>query len=95
MRKMIMLAVFAAAFSVTAGVPDAFSADDPGETISRFCAEHGDLGLSHGACVTFFTNHNIVPHDATVCKDPATQARVGAKNRGQCVKALKDLKNDD
>jgi hypothetical protein len=72
----------------------AAAGDKSRETISLFCSTYGDLGLSHGGCVAYFTNHNVVPHDTSICRDPDLRERVGARNVGQCVKALKDLKND-
>lgn len=59
--------------------------------ISRFCHDHRDLNLSHGACVAFLVNRNVVPHDAEVCRDPLIRRQVGADSHGRCVKALKDL----
>jgi hypothetical protein len=60
--------------------------------ISKYCSDRGDLGLSHGGCVAFLTANNIVPHDASVCKNKNIQNSVGAKNHGQCMKILRQLR---
>lgn len=64
---------------------------DTASTIAAFCSNHGDLGLSHGGCVAFFTNRNLVPHDASVCLHDDMQRLLGAANHGQCVKKLGDM----
>ncbi len=75
-------------------VSPAVAGDESRETISRFCATYGDLGLSHGGCVAFFTNRNVVPHDTSICRNSDIREGLAARNVGQCVKALKDLKSD-
>lgn len=57
-------------------------------TISKFCRDRGDFGLSHGACVAQFTAGNTTPHNADVCKLDWVQAWVRAANEGECVTAL-------
>lgn len=60
--------------------------------ISAYCASHNDLGLSHGACVAYFTTHNIAPHDASVCQNMSIQTLMGVANHGECMKKLRDLR---
>ena len=57
-------------------------------TISEYCRSHDDFQLSHGACVAYLQNHNIVPHDATVCADAGIRQMLGVANHGQCLKEL-------
>jgi hypothetical protein len=61
-------------------------------TISEYCASRNDLGLSHGACVAYFQTHNVVPHDASVCRDAGIRRLLGVENPGQCVKKLAALR---
>jgi hypothetical protein len=63
-----------------------------GDTVARFCSDRNDLGLSHGACVAFFTNGNTRPHDADVCKLGWVRAWTGADTEGACIAALAALK---
>lgn len=87
-KTQVTIAASVAALGLAAPV---LHAGDAGETISRYCSDHGDFGLSHGACVARFTNGNIVPHHADVCKLDWVLAFSGAKNHGDCVKRLKEM----
>lgn len=49
------------------------------------------MALSHGACVAYFTARNIVPHDASICKDEGVQRWLGVANHGQCVRKLGEM----
>ncbi len=68
------------------------SRDDDKRTISEFCSQYNDLGLTHGGCVAYFETRNVVPHDASVCQDEGIRAMLGAANHGQCVKKLADMR---
>jgi hypothetical protein len=59
--------------------------------ISEYCESHSDLGLSHGACVAYLENHNLVPHDATVCHSAGIQNLLGVTSHGQCVRRLGEM----
>jgi gamma-glutamylcysteine synthetase len=61
-------------------------------TISEYCAARNDLGLSHGACVAHLTTHNVVPHDARVCRDTSIQNRLDVSNHGPCMNKLKAVR---
>ena len=87
---LFLLMVFPAVFFALSPA----AAGDGRKSTALFCSTYGDLGLSHGACVAYFTNGNVVPHDTSICRDPALRKRIGTRNVGQCVKALKDLKAD-
>ena len=82
MKRSISLFLLIAAAAVFFAVSPTAAGGDGRETISRFCATHGDLGLTHGACVAFFTNRNVVPHDASVCRDPDLREQLGADSVG-------------
>ena len=60
----------------------AVSGETERPAIAEYCASHNDLGLSHGACVAYFTTRNVVPHDATVCQDEGLQNLLGVATRG-------------
>ena len=94
MKRTVILFLLAALPAVLFAVSPAAAGEQARETTSRFCSTYGDLGLSHGGCVAYFTNGNVVPHDTSICRDPALRKRIGARSVGQCVKALKDLKAD-
>ncbi len=68
------------------------SRDDDKRTISEFCSQYNDLGLTHGACVAYFETRNVVPHDASVCQMEWIQNVLGVSNHGQCVKKLADMR---
>jgi hypothetical protein len=70
----------------------AFAGEGENTTISEYCTSRSDLGLSHGACVAYFTTRNVAPHDATVCRDAAVQSRLGVSNHGQCVKKMAEMR---
>ena len=70
----------------------ALAGDNEKPAISEYCATHADLGLSHGACVAYFTTHNVAPHDATVCQNAGIQSILGVSNHGQCVKKLGEMR---
>ncbi len=86
----LLLSLPALSFAVSPAV----AGDKGRETISRFCSTYGDLGLSHGGCVAFFTSRNVVPHDTSICRNSDIREGLAVRNAGQCVKALKDLKGD-
>ena len=85
-RSVGVVAILSCVVALRVGIALAAGKDD--ETVSRFCRDRSDLGLSHGACVAFFTNGNTAPHDADVCKLPWVRSFVGADNEGECVTAL-------
>jgi hypothetical protein len=93
MKGRASLVVLAAVAALVFTALPAAAGDSAEKTISLYCSDRGDLGLSHGGCVAYFTNGNTVPHDASICREPRWQEWTGARNAGQCVKALKDLKD--
>lgn len=88
MKKAVVLGILAVLSLALTASTHATAGDNDKVTISEFCAAHNDLGLSHGACVAYFVTHNVVPHDASVCKDESLQRLMGVDNHGQCVKKL-------
>jgi hypothetical protein len=93
MKRTAIIFFLIALPAVFYAVSPAAAGDKARETTSRFCSTHGDLGLSHGGCVAFFTNSNVVPHDASICRNPSLREQLDADSVGQCVKILKDLKS--
>jgi hypothetical protein len=92
MKKSIAVAALSVVSLLGLAALPAFCADNDKTPVSEYCASHGDLGLSHGACVAYFTTHNVAPHDATVCRDPGILGFLGVDNHGQCMKKLADLR---
>jgi len=88
MKKVLAVGLFAALSLTLTASSQAGVSDDDKTTISEFCSTRNDLGLSHGACVAYFVTHNVVPHDASVCKNEGLQELMGVDTRGQCVKKL-------
>ena len=84
MKRSIVLA----SVLLLAGALAAQAAGRDDETVSKFCRDRGDFGLSHGACVAQFTAGNTTPHNADVCKMAWVRAWVRAENEGECVTAL-------
>lgn len=91
MKKSAALSVFSIVSLLAIVAPPAFSEVQDRTTISEYCASRNDFGLSHGACVAYFTTHNITPHDASVCRNPSMQRLVGAANHGECMQKLGDM----
>lgn len=92
MKKLIVGApLLVAGFVGLLAGPVLSQAPDAG-TISEYCADHRDFGLTHGACVAYFQARNVVPHDASVCQDEGIWKFLGVANHGQCVKRLADLR---
>lgn len=85
MKRSIILA---SAGLLLAGALAAHAADRGESTVSKFCRDRGDFGLSHGACVAQFTSGNTTPHNADVCKLDWVRGFVRADNEGECVTAL-------
>ncbi len=92
MRKLIASALGAAAVAV---VPLSLTASpafaDP--DISQLCSQNADLGLSHGACVSFIeSNGNSGAIFPSLCKKIQQQFPVffnaAFKNLGDCVSTL-------
>lgn len=83
-----MQRIFVMSAFVLAGALAAHAADRGEATVSKFCRDRGDFGLSHGACVAQFTTGNSTPHNADVCKLAWVRAFVRADNEGECVTAL-------
>jgi hypothetical protein len=88
----ITLAAFSIGSLLSFVVQPAVSQENEKTTISEYCASHGNLGLSHGGCVAYFTTHNVVPHDASVCQNQSMQDLLGVTNHGQCMKKLTDMR---
>ena len=57
-------------------------------TISKYCSDHRDFGLSHGAGVTQFTTGSTEAHNADVCKLARVRAWLRVDNEGAWVTAL-------
>lgn len=91
MKKVVVLGVCALLSLTLAASSHAGDQDDEKSTASEYCASHGDLGLSHGACVAYFAARNVAPHDASICRDENVRRWLGADNHGQCVKRLGEL----
>ena len=92
MKKSIVYSVLPVVALLGLGALPAASGETERPAIAEYCASHNDLGLSHGACVAYFTTRNVVPHDATVCQNEGFQNLLGAANLGQCVKMLGELR---
>ena len=92
MKKSIAFSAVSAAVILGFVALPALSGENEAPAISEYCATHNDLGLSHGACVAYFTTRSIAPHDATVCQNPGIQSILGASNHGQCVKKLGEMR---
>jgi hypothetical protein len=90
--KKIVGAVAILSCVVALSVGSALAAGKDDGTVSRYCRDRNDLGISHGACVAFFKSGNTTPHDADVCKLLWVRSFVGADNEGECVTALAAMK---
>ena len=92
MKKLLVFVVICTVSAFMLAISPSLANNNNNKNISEYCAERGDLGLTHGGCVAYFTANNIVPHDASVCKNPVMQRIVGAKNHGECMKNMKNMK---
>lgn len=92
MKRLIVVSVFSILSMSLIAATQATGQDDDKSTVSAYCSDHGDLGLTHGACVAFFTTRNVVPHDASVCRSDDMQQLLGVTNHGQCVKKLAGMR---
>lgn len=92
MKKPVGLAAFSIVALLALVARPAISQENGQAGISEYCTSRNDLGLSHGGCVAYFTTHNVVPHDASVCQNPAMQRLLGVTSHGQCMKKLADLR---
>jgi hypothetical protein len=92
MKKSVALASFSITALLAFVAQPAVSQGDEKATIPEYCASRNDLGLSHGGCVAYFTTHNVVPHDASVCQNPSMQGLLGVTNHGQCMKKLAGMR---
>lgn len=92
MKKLFVVSLFSLLSMALIAPTQATGQDDDKSTISEFCSDHNDLGLTHGGCVAYFVTHNIVPHDASICRSSSIQQLLGVTNHGQCVKKLGDMR---
>ena len=92
MKKSIAVAAISIVSVLTFVALPAVTQENEKTTISEYCASRNDLGLSHGGCVAYFTTHNVVPHDASVCQNPSMRDLLGVTNHGQCMKKLADMR---
>jgi len=92
MKKSVGLAAFSIAALLALVAQTAVSQEIEQTSISEYCASHKNLGLSHGGCVAYFTTHNVVPHDASVCQNPSMRGLLGVTNHGQCMKKLANMR---
>ncbi|MDP1909740.1 MAG: hypothetical protein Q8K85_15685 [Hyphomicrobium sp.] len=92
MKKLIVVSLFTVLSMALTAATQATGHDDDQGTVSAFCSDYGDLGLTHGGCVAFFTTRNVVPHDASVCRSDSMQRLLGVANHGQCVKKLAGMR---
>ena len=92
MKKSVVLSAFSIVALLAIAALPAFSEQNEKTTISEYCASHSDFGLSHGACVAYFTTHNVVPHDASVCQNTSMQNLLGVTNHGECMQKLADMR---
>lgn len=91
MKKVVVSGVCSLLALTLAASSHAGSQDDDRGAVSEYCASHDDLGLSHGACVAYFVARNVVPHDASICRDEGVRRWLGVDNQGQCVRKLGEL----
>ena len=92
LKKSVALSALSIVSVLAVAALPAFSEENEATTVSEYCTARNDLGLSHGACVAYFTTRNVAPHDASVCEDTAVQNSLGVTNHGQCMKKLADMR---
>lgn len=58
---------------------------------SQACKSIGDLGVTHGACVSLAQTGNPTASISDVCGLSGVPESLGTTNRGQCIKVARSL----